>query len=163
MNYETAKEIEIAISDWFGIVNHIIVPNVSWGMFRYECDLVALSSSNYAYEIEIKISKYDLFKDRLKRHNHDDWRIRKLWFAIPEKLSVIQECIQAIPDRSGILVVQKNGHVTELRQPKINESAQPLSDTDRFKLARLGTMRIWRLKKALLKLESLSMMEDYSI
>lgn len=148
MNFETAAEIEIAIAGWFGIRKHVIVPNVSWGLFNHECDVTVLSSSNYAYEIEIKVSKSDLVRDKAKWHNHDSIKIRKLWFAVPEKLN---GCIEYIPARAGILVVSKKGVVSELRAPEVNAMARKLSEKECFTLARLGTMRIWSLKEALIR------------
>ena len=50
-------EMEVALMKHFGIRQNIIVPNVSWSFLNYEADLVVLTKSNYATEIEIKISK----------------------------------------------------------------------------------------------------------
>ncbi len=147
MNYETISEIEVAIAHWFGIRTHVIVPNVTWGLnFNYELDLAILSTSDYLYEVEIKTSKSDLIRDKEK----DKWRyhdllgrIRKLWFAVPEKVNNLIEDILA---KAGLLSVSNNGNVIEIRKPTIDTSAKKLSDKDKFKLARLGAMRIWNLK-----------------
>lgn len=62
-------ELEIAIMEYFGIRQNLIVPNVSWGMNGlHECDVLILSKAGYATEVEIKISKPDLLKDRDKKH-----------------------------------------------------------------------------------------------
>lgn len=150
MKFQTAKEIEIKIANYFGIRTHLIVPNLSWGMLDHECDLAILSTSDYLYEVEIKVSRSDLIKDREK----NKWRwqsinrmIRKIWFAIPEKLVYCQD---KIPEIAGILVVSESGHVSEIRKPKINRNAAMLSLEFKYKMARLGTMRIWGLKKKLL-------------
>lgn len=153
MNFETAKEIEIKIASYFGIRTHVIVPNISWGMFNHECDLTILSKAGYVYEVEIKVSKSDLIRDKKKMK----WKIgmsyldhnifRALWFAIPQKL---QPFIEHIPEHAGIFVVNKNGWVQQIRQPKIDYSAKKLKDEEKFQLARLGVLRIWDLKRKLL-------------
>ncbi len=148
MNHETAKEIEIAIAQWFGYREHVIVPNVSWGFLTYEADLLVLSSSGYAWEVEIKISRGDLVRDKHKRHNHESRKVRQLWFAIPEKLT---NCIDHVPERAGVLVVSTDGKVRELRKPTANEFAIKLTDAQQFQIARLGAMRVWDLKKRISK------------
>jgi hypothetical protein len=151
MNHTTAKEIEIALANWFGFTTHLIIPNVSYGYLPYEADMLVLSDSNYVWEVEIKISRSDLLRDKKKRHQHDSIKIRKLWFAIPEKLS---SCICHIPEKAGVLVIDFDGRVTENRKPTINSSAVCASDAQRFQLARLGAIRIWPLKHKLLTLSN---------
>ena len=150
MNYETTCEIEIRIAQYFDYVKYVIVPNVSHGFYQFsnrELDLMLLNSSDYAYEVEIKVSRQDLIKDKKKRHNHNSQLLRKLWFAIPEKL---EKDIDLIPEKAGILIVNKTGNVKEIRKPKINNQARKLTEKEKFKLARLGAMRIWKLKAKLL-------------
>ncbi len=48
-------DIEIAVMAYLGIRKNLIVPNVSWGLVTYEMDLLSLTQSRYATEIEIKI------------------------------------------------------------------------------------------------------------
>lgn len=143
MNYETAREIEIEVACWFGYRNHVIVPNVSWGFLEHEADLLVLSKSGYAWEVEIKVSRSDLLRDKEKRHKHKSDKVRQLWFAIPEKLS---GSIPDIPDHAGVLVVSNRGLVSEVRKPKPNQSALKLTLAEQFQVARLGAMRVWGLK-----------------
>ena len=148
MNYETAKEIELRLAKWFGLRNHIVVPNVSWGILPYEADLLILTPSSYAWEVEIKVSRSDLLRDKKKRHQHDAPMIKRLWFAIPEKLS---DCIEHVPEKAGVLIVSKTGRVIQIRQP-VDRHVPKLSSEQRFKIARLGALRIWPLKEKLVKL-----------
>lgn len=148
MNYETANEIEIVVAEYFGIRRNLIVPNVSWGLFRrQECDLVIMTPSNHLYEVEIKVSKGDLIADKKKIHGHINNRIRLLYFAIPEKL---MQYTEHILERAGVLVVMKDGTVRKYREAEINTKATKASDKDRLQLLRLGAMRIWGLKKKLI-------------
>ena len=147
MNYETTSEIEIAVARWFGTIKNIIVPNTSWGMFHYELDLCILNYTNlYAKEVEIKISKSDLKRDLLKKHNHDQNRnlIRELWFAMPKRLVGNENFV---PTRAGILYVNSTGNVEIFRKPQINKSARKWSEKEALKLARLGTIRVWNMKE----------------
>ena len=146
MNYETSREIEVAIANHFGIRQNIIVPNVSWGMFGYELDLCILNcKSMYASEVEIKISKSDLKRDskKYRPHERNGNLIRQLWFAMPEKL---KGCEEFVPEKAGIVYVSKLGITWEYRHSEINKIARKWNIEESYKLARLGTMRIWKLK-----------------
>ena len=148
MNYTTCAEIELKLVKWFNPRTNLIVPNVSWGFLKYECDLLIISKLGYLIEVEIKVSLSDLKRDLLKRHNHDDNRIKYLYFAIPKKL---EKHIEHIPERAGIFVVDEEGWVHKIRKPTINNIAKPISIEDMYKIARLGTLRVWNLKKKILK------------
>lgn len=65
----TTLDMEIVLMEYFGVNRNIIVPNVSWGLNLHECDLLIFSKSGYATEVEIKISKQDLLKDKNKNIN----------------------------------------------------------------------------------------------
>jgi len=147
-SFETTLELEVRIAQHFNFVQNIIVPNVNWGLFHHECDLTILTKSGYAYEIEIKVSKADLLKDKKKHHQHRDRKIKYLYFAIPAKL---EKYSSEIPLHAGILVVDKEGHVHEARKPIANMPLYVFTPAEFFQLARLGTMRVWGLKEKLLK------------
>lgn len=147
-------DMEIALAEYFGIRQNLIVPNVEWGAFIHECDLLIITKAGYAWEVEIKISRSDLKRDRLKRHGHVDRqdRIRNFFYAVPSHLLPIDEFI---PERAGILAVsQCNGwyHVETVRKPQISRAARPWSESERYNIARLGSMRIWNLKRHIVRL-----------
>lgn len=149
MDYETTPEVEIAVARWLcGSGRRIVVPNVSWGLLRYEADLLTLTKSGYAWEVEIKISRGDLLRDKKKQFNHNSDKVRLLWFAIPEKL---ESSIPDIPKRAGVLIVYRSGIVAEMRQPEVNKNARKLTEKEQFQLARLGALRVWGMKKKLLE------------
>lgn len=142
-------EIEVAIARWYGIRSKVIVPNVSWGMFAYELDLVVLTKSGYLHEIEIKVSKSDLIRDKKKVHEHRNNLVRELYFAIPADLS---NSIEHIPERAGVFTVtlEKGTYRVFLeRLATPNRLARKLTEKEKFNLARLGALRIWALKSAL--------------
>ncbi len=146
--------MEIALASYFGIRQNLIVPNVSWGMDSHECDLFVLTPAGYGWEIEIKVSKSDLFKDKEKRHGHHSYKIKYLYFAIPDYL---EEHINEIPERAGVLVVRPNKNYDagywcyKVRRPQRNGNYK-YTDSERMQLARLGALRIWGLKRKLAKL-----------
>ena len=155
MNYQTTIEIEYAVARHFGIRTHLIIPNVSWGFFIHECDLLIVSKSGYLTEVEIKISASDLKKDVEKKHGHKDDRIKNFYFAIPQKLHK-DKYIEFIPENAGILIVNERGYINVWRKPLINKNAKSISIDDELLLARLGTMRIWGLKKKLIDIKNKS-------
>ena len=147
MNYETTHEVEMALSKYFDPIKNVIVPNVSWGMFSYELDLCILNcKSRYATEVEIKVSVSDLKRDAKKTHQHDRNRnmIKYLWFAMPEKMKGNNEFV---PDRAGIMLVDKYGFITVVRTPQPDKLAIKWNSEQSFKLARLASIRMWKLKQ----------------
>lgn len=150
----TAADIEIALAwFWFDPRRYLMVPNVSWGMFRHELDLCVLSSSGYLTEVEIKVTKADIKRDANKHLPHYDARnrIKYLWFAIPDYL-YSEEVAELMPVDAGILTITKPGkrfklyEVKKVRAATARPGVQKLSDKDKYQLARLGTMRVWSLR-----------------
>lgn len=158
----TMTEIEHAIAKWFDTRQHIIVPNVSHGWdYKREFDIFAIKKSGYAVEVEIKRTKADLKKDLLKEHQHKTDKIKELYFAVPDEHW--NEWKEFIPVRAGILGYGKyeeregyfskfngNTFVTCRRSPKPNKNAKKLTTEEQLRIARLGCMRIWNLKKTLI-------------
>jgi hypothetical protein len=153
-------EMEEAISRLFGIRTNIIVPNISWGLpGMHECDVFIVKKSGYAVEVEIKRTKADLLADFKKKHDHSDVRIREFYYALPEKL--LETCTELIPEHAGIISCYKSQwatrndiYATIKRKPKIRKDARKLTMEEQFKVAKLGTMRIWSLKNKIIKLQN---------
>lgn len=146
----TALDIEIALAEYFNPRANLIVPNVSWGMFLHECDLLVITKAGYAWEVEIKTTKQDLIRDKLKRHNHNSNKIKFLYFAIPDYLLNHQE---HIPERAGIIAVKYDDYrryrpiyCKRVRMPQVN-SKYKFTTEERYQIARLGAIRIWNLKR----------------
>lgn len=144
-------QIEIAVASYFDIRQNIIVPNISWGLGLHECDLLVVTTSHCAIEIEIKTSKADIIADKKKWHNHYSKKLRSLIFAIPEKL---QNCIHLIPEKAGVMVVKSYPtnhklYCTMIRKAQINKDARKLTDKEILHLAKLGTIRTWKLRRTI--------------
>lgn len=144
----TTAEMEIAVANYFGVRQNLIVPNISWGLDIHECDLLICSKSGYLTEVEIKISKSDLIKDKEKRHGHYNQRIKALYFAIPDYLYT-EEIIAHIPNRAGILTVRYNGKRFVVLAEREAEKSKgiAMTESEKFNMARLGALRIWNLKR----------------
>lgn len=161
-------DIEIAVMKQFDIRQHLIVPSVSNQMMivPFETDMLVLTKSNYAYGFEIKTSKSDLKAD-FKKPQHTRFneikngktglerfyrKFKYFSYAVPEQL---KECaLELIPDFCGLWVYKKQEYPI---LPKFYQAREPKklfdykwSEKQRYELARLGTMRIYALKKALL-------------
>lgn len=113
-----------------------------------------IKPSGYAVEVEIKIMIQDLKSEEKKKHNHYDKRIREFYFALPNYL--IEAATSLIPKHAGIISCERNktsgivvSHI--IRNAEINKNSRKLTDAEKFKVARLGTMRIFPLKKKIIK------------
>jgi hypothetical protein len=154
---EVAYALTYSANSPFFIRNHMVVPNVFWGLdFSYELDLLSVSRNGFGTEIEIKVSRHDLIRDREKMHGHSDPRIRQLYFAGPQELEA--DLLQYAPERAGVITVYGNGNsrrryqCTIRRKAKIRRTAWAFSEKEIIKLLRLGNMRYWKLLgKALAK------------
>jgi hypothetical protein len=139
----------IANSNQFSYEKNIIVRNVKWGWrLNYEADLIVVSKSRIASEIEIKISVKDLKNDFKKHIQHKDPynRIRYMWYAGPAEMCAAFE--EYCPEHTGILLVEwkdslNNWILKTHRRPKTIYGWNKMSKEDYFKLARLGAMRYW--------------------
>jgi hypothetical protein len=144
--------MECALANYFNYRTNLIVPNVCWGMNIHECDLLIVTAAGYCWEVEIKRTRPDLKQDRNKRHGHLDNRIKRLYFALPDYL---EKDIELVPPRAGIVLVQPqaireyNPCCKLIRKPEDFKLAKKLSKAERYKVARLGALRIWNLKRKL--------------
>ncbi len=154
----TAKQIEYAIVQYFDWRKNIIVPNIAWGLGLHECDVLIMSSAGYLTEVEIKISLSDLKADFNKGHAHDGkGKIKYFYYAMPASLADREDVIALIPIHAGIFrcspSVRYSEHLvsaSKARPASARTNARPLSEKEKFDLVRLGTMRIWNLKRKIL-------------
>ena len=146
----TTLDMEVALMEHVDHRRNLIIPNVYWSMFRYELDLLVVTKAGLGWEIEIKISKSDLKKDKEKYHGHQNSKISKLYFALPTHLLKHSDMV---PERSGIFEVYYNEYYKQFRVKTIREakitSEYRFSEKERNKLQRLGTMRILTMKRKL--------------
>jgi len=141
-------DMEVYLMRHFDIRQNLIVPNISWGIrgINHECDLLILRPSNWAIEIEIKVSKNDILNETKKTHNHESNKIRYLYFAVPAHL--VDFALKTIPERAGLLSI-RHWSVSEIRKPIVNKRATKFTMKDRLQLGRLGILRLYKLKRKL--------------
>lgn len=145
-------DIEYALAQHLNTRQNLIVPNISWGLgFSYEIDLLVVTPNNYAWEIEIKISKKDLKADIKKKHGHYNIKIKRLYFAVPLQLK--EDALLLIPERAGLFIVYDSGRVELIKPPTINLNAQPLTTKEIDHLYKLSMMRMWSFKRKLYYLQ----------
>ena len=151
-------DMEIAVATFIDNNQNLIIPNLSYGMFMHECDLFVLTKSSYGYEIEIKTSKADLFKDFEKRHKHKEDKIKYFYYALPTHLLEYED---KLPEHAGIFEVywhvwgsySYNPTIIHkewkcgLRKDPISKSNYKFSEEERLNLYRLSAMRVWTMKK----------------
>ena len=147
----TLMEIEIAIADFFGYRQNVIIPNVSWGMgLSYEADMIIISASRFCTEIELKVSKSDLKADakkwKWKLHNTGKGIIRRRFFGIPRTLL---DAVEFIPIECGVISFTEAGSVFTVRAASLRP-ARPLTEKEYLHALHLASMRTWTLKKHLL-------------
>ena len=84
----TIDQIHLALrnSNLWNKRSDIMVSNLSWGLLPYEADFVVVSKSGYMTEIEIKRSWEDFKADTKKEHKHDDERVYKFAYCVPESI-----------------------------------------------------------------------------
>ncbi len=158
----TTAEMECALANWFDYRVNLIVPNVHWGMNMHECDLLIVSQVGYCTEVEIKVSRADLRADAKKLHGHNGGVARRvikyLYFAVP--LALEEAALEFAPERAGIITVKdtqpdRYGYIAgprcrRVREPTCNKHSTKMTDRERYKVARLGALRIWNLKRKII-------------
>lgn len=159
----TAEDIEIAVVRHYDVRATLVVPNASWGAGVHECDLLILTTSGYLTEIEIKVTKADLVADLKKEHAHRSNKIKKLFYAFPASVIDRPGVKEVVPAHAGIISVdmerwsdgrpnywRAHPHTARVvREAEVNKMARPITDEERYQLARLAALRIWDLKKRL--------------
>ena len=172
----------LAHIDNFNLRRNIVVPNVSWGLLSYEADFVSLSKSGYLTEVEIKRSWEDFQKDFKKDHKHDDPRVAYFYYCVPKSIAcrvlhtlyVVEPSennfrkykITGIKDDvpANVGLISYDNHdwqgnecdwidINFVTMAGRRKWARKLTDQEQLKLAHLGCMRLWDLKKKIAKLQ----------
>ena len=147
----TVKDIQARLAEHWGIRNHIIVPNVSWGLLDYEADLLIMNKTGYVTEIEIKRSWSDFLADFKKDDNaHKSELVYQFWYCVPDGL--YSKCIEKLKevypnslDRPNVISYSESGMLNFHGKSSsyCRGKHRKLFLEEQLKLARLGTMRYW--------------------
>ena len=139
------SDIEISLANWFDYRRNFVLPNVSYGLHIHECDILAISKSGYATEVEIKVSKADLLKDKEKEHHHRSDKIKAFFFAVP--LDMESFALENIPKECGLLCIDEYKRVLVKRKPIPRKDSRKLTEDEIKKLGDLAMMRYWNMRK----------------
>lgn len=136
--------------------NVVAVPCTNWA--GHECDLLVIEKRLRIIDLEVKISRSDLKADlkKSKWWHAPTWRnprqlverrewpdgIWKHYYAMPAEIWD-PKLLAAIPEASGVLLLQRPHSVRVLRRAKPNSKAQPISAADAIDIARLAGLRMW--------------------
>ncbi len=77
--------------------SNFVFPNIYIGSF--ECDVLEITKSGYAYEYEVKISVSDFKADFKKKGKFDNPRTNYFYYIVPENLIFVND----IPDYAGLI------------------------------------------------------------
>lgn len=164
-------DIELSIMNKFDFRTNLIVPNISnmMGIVAFETDMLLINKNGYATGFEIKTSKSDLKADfgKPQHTNINEFRngksgleryygkLKYFYYAVPEDLKEIS--LELIPEFCGLYCLAKwtdgtsiRKNFYEVRKPKKLFNYQ-WTLNQKYAVARLGSMRIYNLKRALIK------------
>lgn len=157
----TITQIELALAQYFNYRANLIVPKVSWGLLDHEADLLIMNKTGYLTEVEIKRSWADFLADFRKKHTHDDPKVSWFYYAVPA--SIASKCLEKLAEvdpmgKWGLLSYDYDrlGECwpTTIKLPSnstYHQQTKKLSSEEKYQLARLGAMRTWPLKNAIIK------------
>lgn len=154
-------DVELALMRKLNFRQNIIVHNVTdlSGLVRFETDMISLTKNGYATGFEIKVSRSDLLADFKKAHhlNMDEFfgfeyyyePFKYFNYAVPSDLKEL--ALDVIPKWCGLYVVyeysQGDGYYCLVERKPKKLFNRKWSDEQMIKLAHLGAMRIYNLKK----------------
>lgn len=159
----TATIIENTIARRWGTRKFLIVPNISFGWWIHECDLLICSKNRYCTEIEIKVSVADFKKDFEKRHQHRDKynRIKYFYYAVPHY--IYDKIKDLVPEHAGLIIIHEginfrdksNYFYVDIKKPApVIPKCRAITDKELLELQRLALMRMWEYKIAMTKLSN---------
>jgi hypothetical protein len=144
----TSHTIAISIAKYlFHYSKYVIVPNTN-SFLPWEADILMLTPNCFLDEIEIKISLSDLRRDKTK-HKHklleNDkciYLLRNFYYALPESI-YNRASLDDFPEKAGIIIISDTHMPRIIKNPTPRKHARKLTDKEKFKLARLGVIRMW--------------------
>ena len=150
----TIEDIQIALRNYhlWNKRSDIMIPNLSWGLLRYEADFVIVDKKGFLTEVEIKRSLSDLKADFKKVHKHDDPLVFAFYYCLPmsiraKALAVIRE--HFAPDNlPAVIYYDENGKLELSRYGGIpNRGGRRLTLEERLTVTRLLSIRYWNEKE----------------
>ena len=148
------EDIQIALRNYhlWNKRSDIIIPNLSWGLLKYEADFVIVDKKGCLTEVEIKRSLSDLKADFKKVHLHDDPLVHSFYYCLPIKirtkaLEIIKEHYEP-ENLPAVLFYDENGNITLSRYGGVAyRGGRMLTLEERLTVTRLLSIRYWNEKE----------------
>lgn len=114
----------------------------------HECDILYITSNDYAVEYEVKVSKSDLLADAKKQHNHDHKLIRQTYFVVPTDL--VGYAQKHLPEEFGIIeyVIGSRKRLFQVRKAKFKKATK-WSEKQKMEIYKKGYQRYLTIKEDL--------------
>lgn len=151
MTFTEESMAAAVVQNVFDPMRYNCVVNVSYGFLNHEADLLVMNGTRRLYEVEIKISLADLKADFKKPHGHEDKKVERLFYAVPEPL--LKAAQEIIPEQYGIIIVcaTRLPNFAYLSARRVRDAKKlrdyKLDDNQTIILLRLGTMRYWTRRR----------------
>lgn len=164
--------IQEKLADNFNRYQKIIIPNAISFTGTHEIDLLVITKSQYATEIEIKTSIADLKNDLKKKHKHHSEYIKEFYFCITfEMLEKAKPIIAQHYPHAGLFYIRYHPEsesyyrgVLEGKRPAYYTlhcikpakqlKAKKLEAKQILALASMSAWRVWNLREKLRKVAS---------
>ena len=163
----TIEDIQIALRNYhlWNKRSEIMIPNLSWGLLKYEADFVIVDKKGFLTEVEIKRSLSDLKADFKKGHKHDDPLVYAFYYCLPmsiraKALAVIREHY-TLNNLPAVIFYDENGKLELSRYGGIpNRGGRMLTLEERLTVTRLLSIRYWNEKEKARKNETFTATQD---
>lgn len=160
---KSAEIVKAVVQSYFDPRVWAVCPNVSWGAgLGWEADIYAVGVTGVVHEIEVKVSKHDLERDRQKRKwamtthllNHGA-HVDCFWLAVPETLKdwamtrakelkcglfVCREVPARLNPGPTIVIADRVLKPKRVRKVKMRENVE----AKKQQIHRLCALRYWR-------------------
>lgn len=153
-------EISVMSHPMWNLRTMIAVPNVSWGLLNHEADILVISKSGYASEIEIKRSWEDFLADMKKTEHHVDERVYYFYYCVPASIwgRVMNYLVDNKIPVTGVFVYTDERNAIPILYHAMVTKEGPIVPFERYNgkrklfleeiltVARLGCIRYWTLR-----------------
>jgi len=104
-----------------------VAQNIKYLIHRWEMDMFSMSSSGYAWEYEVKVTRSD-FKAELRKSKKWDHYEKKMdgtpnyfCYVVPSNLISVED----IPDYAGLYYFTDSDKIAEVKKPKLLHKSKP--------------------------------------
>lgn len=150
IDHLTEKHMQTILTYWILMdrKHRAVAPNIQFCPgTKWESDLVSISHSDYAFEYEIKIDRWDFIKDakkpKIKRYHWADnfLPFRKFYYDVPEGMVSVEE----VPDFAGLIYVGQHGNSIK----PLNAVVKVVKQAPTRKVSKVSQKQISQLNRSL--------------